>query len=137
MNHAHVSETCRHSQGNRIINQKKKSERGLTLQSLIRTQRITLAAWLTPADTWRSRPSLLSRINHTWAFLIFTRRHSPLPLTLWVKSFFDINITLSEAAVPWCRFPAEIRGSTLEGRPAFNQHSPRFSLTKNNRVCVC
>lgn len=51
-------------------------------------------------DTLRSRPSLLSRINHTWAFLIFILYISLLLKILRGKLFFDISLTLTKAAVP-------------------------------------
>lgn len=50
-------------------------------------------------DTLRSRPSLLSHINHTQAFLIFLLQVSLLLKILRAKLFFDISLTLTKAAV--------------------------------------
>lgn len=59
--------------------------------------------------------------SHLGVFNFHTARHSPLPLTLWVKLFFDISITLSKAAVPcsavlWnspAAFPRKLQGQCM------------------------
>lgn len=50
-------------------------------------------------DTLRSRPSLLSHINHAGAFLIFILLISLLLRILRGNLFFDISLTLTKAAV--------------------------------------